>query len=188
MLLGISVLWFQEQFWVTEQGKTGDLGFRRSCTILLLNSIAFGNAPRREADSQPISQLARPAVSQPETHTWVFWQPRHTLGFLADSAPSSGEDGCPQGKQWPNSNASDRRLLGRQFEPWLGEHAGVTVNDSRLTRIRTGDPKVCSRLHYHLTGVCCDSRWPPHCLEPFDHKLLTPPTPPRTPQKSDIQF
>ena len=30
----------------------------------LRNSIAFGSAPPREADSQPISQLARPAVSQ----------------------------------------------------------------------------------------------------------------------------
>ena len=28
------------------------------------NSIAFGSAPRREADSQPISQLVRQAVSQ----------------------------------------------------------------------------------------------------------------------------
>ena len=49
------------------------------------NSIAFGSAPRREADSQPISQLARPAVSQTETRS---------LGFLsvADAAPSSGEN------------------------------------------------------------------------------------------------
>ena len=48
------------------------------------NSIAFGSAPRREVDSQPISPLARPAVSQTETHS---------LGFLsvADTAPSSGE-------------------------------------------------------------------------------------------------
>ena len=28
------------------------------------NSIAFGSAPRREADSQPISQFVRQAVSQ----------------------------------------------------------------------------------------------------------------------------
>ena len=49
-----------------------------------VNSIAFGSAPRREVDSQPISPLARPAVSQTETHS---------LGFLsvADAAPSSGE-------------------------------------------------------------------------------------------------
>jgi hypothetical protein len=49
------------------------------------NSIAFGSAPQREADSQPISQLAKPAVSQTETHS---------LGSLsvADAAPSSGEN------------------------------------------------------------------------------------------------
>ena len=50
-----------------------------------VNSIAFGSAPRREVDSQPIKQLDRPAVSQTETHT---------LGFLsslsvADTAISS---------------------------------------------------------------------------------------------------
>ena len=46
------------------------------------NSIAFGSAPRREVDSQPISQLDRPAVRQTETHT---------LGFLlvADTLCSS---------------------------------------------------------------------------------------------------
>ena len=30
----------------------------------MVNFIAFGSAPRREADSQPISQLLRQAVSQ----------------------------------------------------------------------------------------------------------------------------
>ena len=56
-----------------------------------VNSIAFGSAPRREADSQPISQLARPAVSQTETHS---------LGFLsvADVALSSGEEERLQNK------------------------------------------------------------------------------------------
>ena len=84
----------------------------------LLNSIAFGSAPRREADRHPISQLARPAVSQTETHS---------LGVLsvADSAPSSGENQCPQGKLWPNGNAADRRLFGRRFESRSGEHGWV---------------------------------------------------------------
>ena len=41
------------------------------------NSIAFGSAPLREADSQPISQLDRPAVSQTETHFGFFISGRH---------------------------------------------------------------------------------------------------------------
>ena len=47
------------------------------------NYISFGSTARREADSQPISQLARPALSQTE---------KHSLGVLsvADAAPSSG--------------------------------------------------------------------------------------------------
>ena len=70
------------------------------------NSIAFGSAPRREVDSQPISQLDRPAVSQTETHT---------LGFLsvADTGPSSGEDTGAQDRQWPNGNAASRSF-------WVG--------------------------------------------------------------------
>ena len=85
------------------------------------NSIAFGSAPRREADSQPISQLDRPAVSQTETHT---------LGFLsvANTGPSSGENvGC-QNWQWPNGNAGGRRLFGRRFEPRYGQYgSGATT-------------------------------------------------------------
>ena len=62
------------------QGRQKGFGENR----ILKNSIAFGSAPRREVDSQPISPVARPAVSQTETHS---------LGFLsvADAAPSSGE-------------------------------------------------------------------------------------------------
>ena len=74
------------------------------------NSIAFGSAPRREADSQPISQLARSAVSQTETHS-------SGVLSVADSPPSSGEERRPQGKQCPNGTAADRRLSGRRFEP-----------------------------------------------------------------------
>ena len=78
------------------------------------NSIAFGSAPRREADSQPISQLDRPAVSQTETHS---------LGFLSvvDTGPGSGETRWSQDKQWPNGNAGRCRLFGRRFEPRSGE-------------------------------------------------------------------
>ena len=76
------------------------------------NSIAFGSAPRREAYSQLISQLDRPAVSQTETHT---------LGFLSvvDTGPSSGETYWSQDGQWPNGYAG-----GRRFEPRCGEYGG----------------------------------------------------------------
>ena len=139
------------------------------------NSIAFGSAPRREADSQPISLLNRPAVSQTETHS---------LGFLsvADTCPSSGETHWSQDKQWPNGNAGGRRLFGRRFEPRLGEEGGgAAANSSQPTRIRTADLKLCRRLHYHSTGVGCDNTVPPHCSEPSDQKLLTPPPHPPHP-------
>ena len=58
----------------------------------IANSIAFSSAPRREADSQPISQIVRPIVSQTETRSLDFLS-------LADWGPSSGENRCSQGKQ-----------------------------------------------------------------------------------------
>ena len=106
------------------------------------NSIAFGSAPRREADSQPISQLDRPAVNQIETHT---------LGFLlvADTGPSSGERYWSQDRQWPNGNAGGRRLCSRWFEPQCGKYGGRRPP----TRIRTADLKVLGRVRYHSTVV-----------------------------------
>ena len=96
------------------------------------NSIAFGSAPRREVDSQPISQLDRPAVCQIETHT---------LGFLlvADTLSSSRDDAGYQNRWWPGGNACDRRLLCRRFEPWCGDYLQRRRRKSQSTRIRTTD-------------------------------------------------
>ena len=57
------------------------------------------------------------------------------------------------------------------------------VDDAATTR--TADLKSYSQLCYHSTGICSGGVTPPHCLEPSDQKLLTPPTPS---QKNDIQF
>ena len=99
-------------------GGGGVLSSYIPCPLHTENSIAFGSAPRREAESQPISQLARPAVSQTETHS---------LGVLsiADSVPSSGANLRPQGKFWPSGNAAYRRLFGRRFKSRSGEHRGA---------------------------------------------------------------
>ena len=115
---------------------------------------------------------------------------KHTvLGFLlvADSAPSSGEDRCSQGKLWPNGNAAGRRLYGRWFEPRLDKHGGGAADNSQPTRIQTADLKPCNRLRYDSTGVWCDSNMPPHGLGPSERKLLTPhPHPPTPPLKKLI--
>ena len=85
-----------------------------------VNSIAFGSAPRREADSQPINQLARPAVSQTETHS---------LGFLsvAHTAPNKGEEECPQGRRWPNCNAANCRHLVGGSNPGRAKTAAASA-------------------------------------------------------------
>ena len=68
MILGVSFC-LAGDFCYSLVGFRGYLG---NCRLLLLlapagvptNSIAFGNAPRREAESQPIPHLVRQAVSQ----------------------------------------------------------------------------------------------------------------------------
>ena len=93
----------------------------------LQNSI--GSAPRREADSQPISPLARPAVSRTKTHR---------LGFLsvADAAPSSREIMCLRA----SSGRMVRNQYSRRFEPRSGGYkAAAAADDSQSTRIRTTD-------------------------------------------------
>ena len=126
------------------------------------NSIAFG-APRREVESQPISQLDRPAVSQTETHT---------LGFLsvADTGPSSRENNRCQDWQWPNGNARGSDLMHGAQTFWSAVRIPVrTILQRRRhrhvpTRGRTADLKFCGRVHYHLTGggvvaLCLRTAW-----------------------------
>ena len=91
------------------------------------NSIALGSAPRREADSQPISQLARLAVSKTETHSLGF------LGFLsvADAAPSSGENFWLQA-------SSGRMVMQPTTDPLVGgsnpSHANMAAAPTTVDR------------------------------------------------------
>ena len=82
------------------------------------NSIAFGSAPRREADSQPISQLVRQAVSQDSQSGKQAGRQKRTVWVLsvADSATSSRASSIYQNKQWSNGNAADHRRVGRWFD------------------------------------------------------------------------
>ena len=133
------------------------------------NSIAFSSAPRREVDSQPISPLARPAVSQTETHS---------LGFLsvADAAPSSGETF----RHRPSSGRMVMQLTGVfwvQIPGWLNTPPpppsfGRPGFEAPTENFASAALPFDRRL--------CDSDKLPHCLEPSERKLLTP-IPPPTP-------
>ena len=141
----------------------------------LRNSIAFGSAPRRDVDSQPISQLHRPAVSQTETHT---------VGFLSvsDTAPSSGADYWSQDWQWPNGNAAGRGLLGRQFKPRCGQYGSGAAAGSRPTRIRSADITFCVGCVTIRPGVDVAQRCVP-LLGAFSAITFDPPPPHPPPSK-----
>ena len=142
------------------------------------NSFAFGSAPRREVDSQPISPLARQAVSQTEAHSLSFLS-------VANAAPNSGEISCLE----PSSG----RMVMQLTEAFL-------VGGSNPGRVNTAPPPpptvgrpgfeppikklAPAALPFDRRMFVSDKL--PHCLEP-DQKLLTPTHPP-PPQKSDIQF
>ena len=139
------------------------------------NSIAFGSAPRRDADSQPISPLARPAVSQTETHS---------LGFLsvADAAPSSGEIVHFRA-------SSGRTVMHLTADLLVGGPNPDRANMAPLPPPTVGRPGFKPPPENFASAALpfdwrwCDSDMPPHCLEPSERKTFDPP-----PQKSDIQF
>ena len=137
------------------------------------NSIAFGSAPRREADSQPISPLARRAVSQTETHGLSFLS-------VADAAPSSGEIvhfKASSGRMVMQLNAD--LLFGGSNPNW--------ANMATLPPLTVGRPGFEPPTENFVSAALpfdrrwCDSDMPPHCLEPSERKLLTPPHPPPPP-------
>ena len=143
------------------------------------NSIAFGSAPRREVDSQPISPLARLAVSQTETHS---------LGFLsvADAAPSSGETF--------HLRPSSGRMVMQLTTVFL-------VGGSNPSRVNMAPPPpAVGRPRFEpptdnfasaalpFDRRLCDTDKLPHCLEPSQRKLLPPPPPPPPPQKMISSF
>ena len=137
------------------------------------NSIALGSEPRTEVDSQPISPLARPAVSQTETHRLCFYVrgrrgPKH-WGDLSPQA-SSGRTVmrltavCMFGRSNPgpaNMAPPPPPTVGRPgFEPPTEIFASAALPFNRRW---------------------CDSDMPPRWLEPSERKLLTPPPPTPTP-------
>ena len=119
------------------------------------NSIAFGSAPRREADIQPISQFVRQAVTQ--------------IVSRASSQASQGKFGFFQWQtqlqavgRTPTVRTSNGRMV-------MQPTADVYVGGSNLSRLTAGG---ASRL---VSSVQFDPR-----SNPSEHKLLTPPaeTPP----------
>ena len=133
------------------------------------NSIAFGSAPRRETDSQPISHFAKPAASQTETHS---------LGFLsvADASPSSGGNLCYKA-------SSGRMVMQLATNVLVGGSNPGRANMAPAPPMAVGQPGFNRRPKpLQSAALPLDRRFgPPHCLEPSERKLLTPPSPPPPP-------
>ena len=129
------------------------------------NSIAFGKAPRREADNQPINQSVRQLVGQAGRQA-NRQAKTHSLAFFFQSRTTSTNSGEPQLQRitWRLSGRTLAfRLKCRRFE-------------SRLAIAGAGPP-----THYSFS--------PDRGSNPSPHKPLTPPPNPHSPPlKCDIRF
>ena len=127
-----------------------------------------------------VSPCARPAVSHTETHS---------LGFLsvADASLSSGAT-------LHRRPSSGRMVTQPTADSWVGGsnpgslYLAPPLPPRKVSRPGFEPPTenfVSSALPFDQR--LSDGALLPHCLEPSERKLLTPPPHPPTP-KSDIQF
>ena len=70
----------------------------------------------------------------------------------------------PQGKQWPNGTAAARNPYGWQFKSRRGKYGAAATADSRPSRIRTADQKLCVgcitiRPELGVTAICLPTAW-----------------------------
>ena len=148
--------------------------------MLKKNSIAFGSAPRREADSQPISQASSPSDSLSGKQAG---RQKHTVSVFCQWQTWLHAVGRTHSVRISHSRMVMKPTAKAQVG---GSHPlpMPAVSANMPARNRTGGLPISGRLHYHLTGACSDSNCSPHRLKPSDQKLLTPPPP----QQSVIQF
>ena len=64
-----------------------------------------------------------------------------------------------------NGNTTVCRFLGRRLDSLLDDCHQRHRRHLRPTRVRTADPKVRGRMHYHSAIPCHAHNGPPHCLE-----------------------
>ena len=107
------------------------------------NSIAFGSAPQREAegpDSQRISQLVRPAVSQTVYRASKQADRNTQFGFFFSGRLGFKQLGehLLQNAQRSSGKAAHRKLAGRRFEPQSADR-GAGANESRPAGDRTAE-------------------------------------------------
>ena len=134
------------------------------------NSIAFGSAPRREVDNQPISPLAKPAVGETETHSLRFLS-------VADAAPSSGETFHLTSRSGRMVMQLTRIFLVGGSNPGRVNTAAPPPPTVRRPRFKPPTENFVSAA-LPFDRRLCDSDKLPHCLEPSERKFLTrPPAP-----------
>ena len=95
------------------------------------NSIAFGSAPQREADSQPISQLVRQAIGQTVSQARRQADKSTHFGFFQRQTPLQVA-GRATTIRTNNGNASDHRRVGQQFDSQPGPTAAAPADLSAL--------------------------------------------------------
>ena len=120
------------------------------------NSIAFGSAPRREADSQPISQLVRQAVSQTVSRASRQADRNTQFGFLQWQTRLS-----TAGKDVTNRTSDGPMAMQSTADTQVG-----SSNSRRPTASRAGRPVISAQF---------DPRSNPSAHKVFTQTFDTPP-------------
>ena len=135
------------------------------CEILLPSAVHLEERPGKQASRQkhPVSVYFQ----------WQAWL--HAVGRMHSARTTHSRMVMQPTTDWQVSSWNPVR-------PTAGRIRKVANWESHPEKLPTGDRNadtyISSRLHYHSTGACSYSHCFPHCLEPFDHKLLTPPPDP----------
>ena len=155
----------------------GKFAWKGGGIFIWQNSIAFGSAPRREADSQRISQLVRPAVGQAASRASRQADRNTQFGFFFQwqtrlQAVGRREEQL-RNAQWSSGKAVNRRFRGRRFEHGAGQTSSASRKSNRQpTWPRSAALPLGRSRQAGLSPL----------LEAFPAQTFDPP-PPRPPEK-----
>ena len=137
------------------------VGIKEIFELTIQNSIAFGSAPRREADSQPISQLVRQAVSQTVSRAsrqadrntqFGFFQWQTQLQAAGSASTIRTSNGRMAMQPTADMQVGDS-IPGRPTAGRAGRPVSFAKSDPRSNASQTFDPPPPAKCDIQFQGI-----------------------------------